>query len=222
MLYVDLVTALQGLLTIQPGNADFTAILPRCIDYAEQRLYRDLNLEANSTRLSVTSAPPIPLLTPGNRNLVLTAGTFVIVEDVNIISAGAASPDAGTRMQLVRVSWNVLDALFGAAAPAGPPRYFALQDAATLAFGPWPDQAYPVEILGVIRPAPLAAANTSTTLSLFFPDLLVAACMIFMAGYQRDFGQQSDDPALAQSWSTQYDKLLASAQAEEARKRGSA
>ena len=120
------------------------------------------------------------------------------------------------------MSWNALDALYGSSTPSGPPRFYALQDAATLAFGPWPDQAYGVEILGVIRPQPLSAANPQTTLSLYFPDLLLAACMIFMAGYQRDFGQQSDDPALAQSWGDairEAPRLRAGRGSSEARRR---
>ena len=35
--------ALSGLLAIVPTDPNFTAILPRAIDYAEQRLYRELN-----------------------------------------------------------------------------------------------------------------------------------------------------------------------------------
>ena len=89
MLYNDLVTALSGLLTIVQTDPNFTAILPRCIDDAEQRIYRELNLEANSTRLNAVTTPPIPALTAGNRNLVLPVGTFVIVEDVNVVTPGA-------------------------------------------------------------------------------------------------------------------------------------
>jgi hypothetical protein len=39
--------------------------------------------------------------------------------------------------------------------------------------------------------------STTTILSLYVPDLFVAAAMIFMAGYQKDFGSQSDDPQAA-------------------------
>ena len=43
--------------------------------------------------------------------------------------------------------------------------------------------------------------------------------MIFVSGYQNAFGKQADDPAQAQSWTAQYQALLASAQSEEAARR---
>jgi hypothetical protein len=152
---------------------------------------------------------------------VLTVGTLVVLESVNVITpVSAPLPDSGVRNRLVRMSWDVLDAMFGSGAATGIPAYFALQDAATIAFGPWPDQAYPVEIVGTIRPAPLSGSNTTTTLSLYFPDLLVAACMIWLSGWMRNFGSQSDDPRMATSWESTYQGLLKSATIEEARKKG--
>lgn len=85
--------------------------------------------------------------------------------------------------------------------------------------GPAPDQAYTVEVIGTIRPTPLSATNTTTYLTLYLPDLFVAASMIFMSGYMRDFGSQTDDGQQSVSWDTQYTKLFASANVEEMRKK---
>ena len=89
----------------------------------------------------------------------------------------------------------------------------------TIIVGPWPDQAYTLEVIGTIRPTPLSVTNTSTYLTTYLPDLWVAATMIFMMGYERDFGAQSDNPASAVSWEGQYEKLFASANVEEFRKK---
>lgn len=51
-------------------------------------------------------------------------------------------------------------------------------------------------------------------------DLFVAAAMVFMSGYQKNFGAQADDPKMAMSWETQYQALLRGAMDEEARKKG--
>ena len=59
----------------------------------------------------------------------------------------------------------------------------------------------------------------ATYISLYLPDLLVAAMMIFMSGFMRAFGAQSDDPAQATSWESEYTKLFASANVFEQRKR---
>jgi hypothetical protein len=41
--------------------------------------------------------------------------------------------------------------------------------------------------------------------------------MVFMAGHMRDFGAQTDNPQMAQSWETQYNNLLKSMSADSLR-----
>jgi hypothetical protein len=211
--YTSYVAALANLLEIPSADTDFSAILPRCIDYAEQRLYRELQLLSNSSRNSSFS------LTAGSRNLAITTGTFVVISNINVIvPAGTTNPDNGSRVSLTPASWDFMDAVYGSSS-AGVPKYFAVQDTATVAVGPWPDQSYRVEIIGTVRPPQISASNTTTTLSLYFPELLVAASMVFLSGYTRDFGQQSDDPQMSVSWEKTYQSLMVSAVAEEQLKR---
>lgn len=213
MVYSDYVAALANLLEISAADADFLAILPRCIDDAEQRLYRELNLVANTTRNSSFA------MTANNRNLTIPIPTFVWISNINAITpAGTTNPDSGTRYALTRVSWDYLDAVYGSST-GSLPKYYALQDSATIAFGPKPDAAYQVEIIGAIRPAPISASNTATTLSTYFPDLFIAASMIFLSAYIQNFGAAVDDPKMAMTWEQHYSALMGSAQTEEARKR---
>ena len=46
---------------------------------------------------------------------------------------------------------------------------------------------------------------------------MVAAGMIFASGYMRDFGAQTDNPQMAQSWESQYNNLLKSQNADSLR-----
>ena len=48
---------------------------------------------------------------------------------------------------------------------------------------------------------------------------MVAAMMIFMSGYMRDFGSQADNPQQANSWESQYNNLFKSANLLELRKK---
>jgi len=48
---------------------------------------------------------------------------------------------------------------------------------------------------------------------------MIMASMIYISAYQRNFGRQSDDPAMAQSYEGQYNALLKSALVEEVRKK---
>src|SRR5262249_15446911 len=76
--------------------------------------------------------------------------------------------------------------------------------------GPTPDQVYGTEVVATTRPNALSASNSSTWLTMNVPELMTAACMVFLAGYMRDFGSQSDNPQMAQSWESQYGVLLKS------------
>ncbi len=213
--YTTYVTALSELLTIPSSDASFQNILPDCIDYAEQRIYRELDL------LQTVVRDASQALTPGSRNFTLPTaqGVFVTVNGINAITPAGTAPDSGTRHPLVPVSRDYLDTVWPSATGSTVPTSFAMITQTAIVVGPWPDDAYVMEVIGTQRPQPLSASNTETFLSLYLPDLFLAASMVFMAGYLRNFGSQADNPEMAQSWETQYGKLLASANAEEMRKR---
>ena len=102
---------------------------------------------------------------------------------------------------------------------SGVPQYFAMLNQSNFIVGPWPDQAYQIELVGTFRPASLSSTNTSTVLSTYWPDMLIMATMIYISGYQRNFGRENDDPQMAVTYESQYKGLLASAAVEEARKK---
>lgn len=184
---------------------------PGMIDYAEQRLYRELNLIY--TRATVTGT-----LSSNTRSFTLPNATgsipFITVSNVNAVISSVRKP-------LLHTPANVVDYLApNDTATAGDyPTMYYMKDQATLTVGPPSTTTTTLEILGTYRPAPLSAVNTTTQLTNFFPDLFIAASMIFASGYQRDFGAQADNPAQAQSWETQYQLLIKSALTEEARKK---
>lgn len=214
--YSSWVTALANQIVEISTDPNFVGILPSCIDYAEQRLYRELDLLNTVTR---DSAP----LTIGNRNFTLPQnnGRFVVTNGLNLITpAGTTVPDNGTRTQLIPASRDFLDSVGGSPSYTGAPSNYAMITDQTIIVGPqWPDAAYTLEVVGTIRPTPLSASNTSTFLTLYLPDLWFAATMIFMSSWQQNWGAQSDNPQQAVSWTTQYDALFASANIEEMRKK---
>lgn len=216
MNYTDLVNTIANLTVIQATDPNFVQIFPQAISYAEDRIYREMDLLSTVTR---DSAP----LVANNRNFTLpqNGGRFVVTNGFNLITpATTTTPDSGTRIQLLPTSRDYLDNVGGSPSYTGEPVNYAMITDQAIIVGPaWPDAAYTLEIIGTIQPAPLSASNATTFLSLYLPDLLTAAMMIFMSGYMRDFGAQSDDPTQAVSWSGQYDKLFASAQVVELRKK---
>lgn len=89
-----------------------------------------------------------------------------------------------------------------------------------LRFMPSPDRAYMAEVFGGVLPLPLAQNNPETFLSVRYPELFIACCMVFITGYQRDYGAQSDDPQRSVSWEAQYTALRAGVALETGEIRG--
>ena len=85
--------------------------------------------------------------------------------------------------------------------------------------GPIPDLNYAIRLTGTVRSAPLSATNTQTYISVYLPDMFIMASMIYISAYQRNFGRLNDDPAMAQTYESQYQSLLKSAMVEENRKK---
>lgn len=207
--YTSYVEQLSNLMVIPSTDANFTTFLPGCIDYAEQRIYRELDLlvsRVTSTAASFSSG--VRTFSPST-----TSGTFIVIETINAISSG------GTRYQMVPVTKEFIDAVYPGTSSSvlGRPQYFAPVSNTSFLIAPAPDSAYSAEVIGVIRPTPLSASNSSTFLTANYPDLFIAASMVFATGYQRDFGAETDDPKMPGSWESQYQALLASAMQESMR-----
>lgn len=206
-------------------DTNFLVMLPQAIAYAEGRITRDLDLMAANVRDSSSSTVALTR----NFNLPTTAGTFLIIDGINVITPASTGAESGTRNPLVPVSRDFLDYTWPSTTGATVPQYFSYitQDTfltggaaqSQVIFGPWPDDTYKIEVIGKVQPPALSSTNSTTWISVNLPDLLIAASMVFVSGWQKNYGGQADDPKMAQSWEGQYGKLLQSAQVYEARKR---
>lgn len=210
--YASFKTAIQTLCASQALDQPFETIFPSAIIYAENRIYRELDLI--STVIEVT---PVTALVAGERSVSLPQ-TIVAINSISILTPAGSTATTGTRKPLVPVTRDVVDMLWPGVDTRGVPTMFAMIDQWKITLGPCPDDAYATEILATTRPAELSSSNSSTFLSERLPDLFVAAAMIFMSGYMRNFGAQASDPAQAMSWEATYEKLKGSALVEEERK----
>jgi hypothetical protein len=224
MNYSNIVTALATMLVTPEDDTGFVALLPAAFAYADNRIYRELDMLASNVRDSSAST------TTGDRNFTLptTLGTFQIIDSINVITPASTAPGSGTRNLLIPVSQSFLDMCWPSSTGATVPQYFSYISQDTYAstpqnqviFGPWPDTTYRVEVIGTIQPEVLSSTNTTTFLTDYLSDLYLAACMVNLTGsFLKNFGSQSDDPRSALSWEKQYTDLRESAVTWEARKR---
>lgn len=75
--------------------------------------------------------------------------------------------------------------------------------------GPTPDGQYVVEFAGVGRPAPISADNQTTILSATYPELLIAAGMVFGCALLKNWSAQAEDPRAAISWEKHFQDVKA-------------
>jgi hypothetical protein len=223
--YSTYVSQIAELAVVPSTDTDFQAILPQMITYAENRIYRDLDLLNTLTSNNAYS------LTAGTDSFVIPQGTFITIQNINVLTPiGQNNPDSSTstRNPLIPVSKEYLQFVYPSNTSAALPQYFAMYggDSATqgntsmvITFGPWPDMNYGLEIVGTVRPTSLSSTNTSTFLSTYLPDLFIWASMVYISAYQRNWGRMSDDPAQAMSYEGQYQALLNGAVSEENRKK---
>ena len=212
--YSQYVTQIATLAVVEETNPEFVIILPQMITYAENRMYRDLDFLFTSTSITGYN------LATGNRSLTIPQGTIVVSEQFNIITpAGTTDPNAGTRVPLLPTTKEFLDQVYGDSTYRAIPQYYCPFNDNLFLVGPFPNANYGVEIVGTYRPNSLSGSNTTTFISLYLPDLFIMASMIYVSGYQRNFGRANDDPQMAVSYEGQYKALLAGAAVEEARKK---
>lgn len=212
--YSQYVTQIATMAVVAENDPAFVEILPQMITYAENRMCRDLDFLFTSTSLTGYAC------TVGSRSITIPQGTIVVSEQINIITpAGTADPNSGTRVPCLPTTKEFLDAVYGASSYTGVPQYFVPFNDNLFLVGPYPDANYSVEIVGTFRPASLSVSNPTTFISLYLPDVMIMASMVYVSAYQRNFGRMSDDPAMAQSYEGQYQALLKGAGVEEARKK---
>ena len=214
--YNAYVQQISTMAVVPVTDTNFQIILPQMISYAELRMQRDLDFL--STQISNSNYS----LAAGNSTLTIPTSAFVVMETFEVIDG------SGSSMPLLAVGKEFIQNVYGTGSSTGLPQYFAVYggDSATtgltsqnMIVGPIPDLNYAICLTGTVRSAPLSASNTTTYISTYLPDMFIMASMIYISAFQRNFGRQSDDPQMAQSYEGQYQILKDSALLEENRKK---
>lgn len=212
--YATYVNQIALLAVVDPADPNFVSNIPSMIEYAELRILRDLDL------LVVSGSIEGYFLTVGSRQITIPMGTMVVSEQINVITPYPVSdPELGARNPMTPTTKEYLDMVYGDSSVTGLPEYYVPFNDNLFLVGPFPDANYYVEIIGTVRPPPLSVSNPTTFISQYLPDLFTMASMVYVSGYQRNFGRQSDDPQMAQSYEQQYKTLLEGAVKEEVRKK---
>lgn len=198
----------------QFNNAPLQIIVPQMLNYAEQRIARDLDMLASQTSNLYT-------LTAGINVLSLPVNDFQVVQTLEIVQLSNGTVINST--PLIPVSKEFIQNVYGGMYSAGTPEYYAMygsnfgdsQDIETnILFGPAPNYAYSLRVTGMAampslyQSASAGVADTNYTyISTWYPDMLMLASMIYITMYQRNFSAASDDSQMGQTYEKQYQAL---------------
>ena len=116
--YTTYVDQVANIMAVDSTTSQFQTMLPGMIDYAEQRIYRELDLLNTVTRDSTLS------LTSNNRNFALPVtanGIFITVQGINVITPAGNVPETGTRNALQPTTRDFLDTVWNSPGGADVP-----------------------------------------------------------------------------------------------------
>jgi hypothetical protein len=207
------INQIATLAVVEPTDPAFLVVLPQMISYAENRIYRDLDLLLTQNTSSYTLAASTPSVT-------IPASDYVTLQTI------LANDGSGNVFPLLPTTREFAQNVYGNTALTGVPKYFFVSggsgDEVTgyiLNVAPTPATGYTLQVTGTFRPASMSATNLTTFISLYVPEMLIMASMIYVSGYQRNFGRANDDPQMAITYESQYQALKATAVSEEYRKK---
>jgi len=172
MTYAELVAKIRNYTEVS-STVLTDAIVNDFIQDAEFKILRDVDSDSN--RKYVTAA-----LQTGNRFIQTPDNTLVIRSAQIVDSDGTAAADNRDFLQWRDTSYM---SEFNPKGSTGVPKYYSWWDKNHIVVAPTPDATYTIQINYILKPDGLSSTNTTTYLSLNFPNGLLYACLVEAYGF---------------------------------------
>jgi hypothetical protein len=172
MTYAELVAKIRNYTEVS-STVLTDAIVNDFIEDAEFRILRDVDSDNN--RKYVTAA-----LQTNNRFIQTPDNTLVIRSAQIVDSDGTAAADNRDFLQWRDTSYM---SEFNPKGSTGVPKYYSWWDKNHIVVAPTPDATYTIQINYILKPDGLSSTNTTTYLSLNFPNGLLYACLVEAYGF---------------------------------------
>ena len=148
-------------------------ILNGIIEDAEFRIFRDVDSDNN--RRYATANLVV------NTRFIQTPDNALIVRSAQIVdSDGTSSANNRDFLQWRDTSFM---SEFNNLETTGIPKYYSWWDKNHLVFAPTPDATYTIQLNYILKDTGLSSTNTTTYLSLNFPNGLLYACLVEAYGF---------------------------------------
>ena len=174
MTYDELVTKFRDYCEVN-SNVFTSTIINGFIEDAEFRILRDVDSDNN--RRYVTAN-----LIAGQR-FIDTPQNLLVIRSAQIVDSELATGDTNQNRDFLQYRDVNFMSEFNPNAAQGVPKYYSNWDEDTVVVAPTPDQTYTIQLNYILKPAGLSSTNTTTYLSLEFPNGLLYACLVEAYGF---------------------------------------
>lgn len=172
MTYEELKTKIRDYTEVGSSVLSDT-ILNGIIEDAEFRIFRDVDSDNN--RRYATANLVV------NTRFIQTPDNALIIRSAQIVdSDGTSSANNRDFLQWRDTSFM---SEFNNLETIGVPKYYSWWDKNHLVFAPTPDATYTIQLNYILKDAGLSSTNTTTYLSLNFPNGLLYACLVEAYGF---------------------------------------
>ena len=191
MTYDELVTKIRNYTEVD-SNVLTATIIDGFIEDSEFRILRDVDSDSN--RKYETAALVL------NTRFIQAPDNALVIRSAQIVdSDGTASADNRDFLQWRDTSFM---SEFNPTGATGVPKYYSWWNKNELVFAPTPDATYTIQLNYVLKDAGLSSTNTTTYISLNFPNGLLYACLVEAYSFLK--GPQD----LLQLYETKYKQVL--------------
>ena len=188
-------------------------IIQGFIEDAEFRILREVDSDNNRRYVTAT-------MVAGQR-FIDTPANLLVVRSAQIVDKDLSTSPTTDRNIIEYRDTNFM-AEYNPQDTQGTPKYFGYWDQDTLVFAPVADAAYTIQLNYILKPAGLSSTNTTTYLSLQFPNGLLYACLVeafsFLKGpqdllqlYEQKYNKAIEGFAVEQMGRRRRDEYIESA-----------
>ncbi len=173
MTYAELVQKIRDYTEVS-STVLTDAIVNDFIEDAEFRILRDVDSD-NNRRYATANLLAV------NTRFIQTPDNALVIRSAQIVdSAGTGQPNDREFLQWRDTSFM---SEFNNKEVTGVPKYYSWWDKNHIVFAPTPNANYTIQLNYILKDAGLSATNTTTYISLNFPNGLLYACLVEAYGF---------------------------------------
>ena len=150
-------------------------ILNGVINDAEFRIFRDIDSDNNRKYVTANLI--------ASTRFIDTPTDALVIRSAQIVDSELA--DGNTNQDREFLQWRDTSFMseFNPTAVTGVPKYYSWWDKDTIVVAPTPDQTYIIQLNYILKDPGLSSTNTTTYISLNFPNGLLYACLVEAYGF---------------------------------------